>query len=185
MARESTVARVYAETLLRRADQGDDLEAIDESLTSFDEVLDAEPRLLRFLTAPQVPSGEKRALLERVFADSLHPEVLGFLDLVVDKHREAILPEIGDAWRRLLDERAGRQSAVVATAAAIDDDTLAKIRGALEDATGKTIVVRQHVEPQLIGGVVIRTGDTVIDGSVRRRLAALGRRWKATGTSYG
>lgn len=185
MAQEATIARVYAETLLRRADRLGELEAVDESLTSFDEVLGAEARLRRFLTAPQVPSGEKQALLENVFADRLHPEVLGFLDLVVDKHREAILPEIGDAWRRLLDERAGRRSAVVSTAVAIDDDTLAKIRGALEDVTGKTIVIRQEVESELIGGVVIRTGDTVIDGSVKRRLAALGRRWKAAGTSHG
>lgn len=183
MAGETTVARVYAETLLRRADRLDELDEIGESLAGFGDVLDAEPDLRRFLAAPQIASEDKRELLETVFSDHLHPAVVKFLALVVEKHREAILVEICDAWDELLDERADRQSAVVTTAAAIDEVTLGKIRDALEGATGKTIVVREEVDPRLIGGVVIRTGDTVIDGSVRNRLATLGRRWKTAGTS--
>jgi len=177
--RDKRVARVYAETLLRRAERSDAVEEIDESVAAFGDVLDASPGLQRFLEAPHIRATKKRELLQAVFADRLHPDVLEFLLLVVEKHREPILAGIREAWRELQDRRADRQSAVVVTAAPIDSTTLDDIHEAIEHATGKTIAIERDVDPGLLGGVIIRTGDTVIDGSLRSRIAGLRRLWKA------
>jgi len=177
--RDRGVARVYAETLLRRAERSGAVEEIDESVVAFGETLDASPRLQRFLEAPHIGAAKKRELLRAVFADRLHPDVLEFLFLVVEKHREPILAGIREAWRELQDRRAERQSAVVVTATPIDSATLASVREALERAPGKTIALERDVDPSLLGGLSIRTGYTVIDGSLRSRIAGLRRLWKA------
>lgn len=177
--RAGTVARVYAETLYRTASRADAVDAVDESLRSFAELLEARPDLNAFLEAPQIGATEKRALVRRAFEGALHPVVLRFLILVIDKHRETVLDEIVAAWSTLLDERAGRQSATVTTAVPIDDAMLEKVRRALEERTGKTIRLDPAVDPTLLGGVVIRAGDTVIDGSLRTRLKTLRSRLKA------
>ena len=77
--------------------------------------------------------------------------------------------------------RANRQSATVTTAIAPDAETVARVQAALEKATGKTIVLDKRVDPRLLGGLVIRTGDTVIDGSLRSRLVELRRRLRTAG----
>lgn len=177
--RSGTVARVYAETLYRTAARHDAVEAVDESLGSLAVVLESSPELAGFLDAPQIGADEKRETVRRVFEGRLHPTVLRFLDLVIRKHRETVLGEILAAWSRLLDERAGRQSATVTTAVAVEEALLEKVRGALEGTTGKSIRLAHQVDPALLGGVVIRAGDTVIDGSLRTRLKTLRGRLRA------
>jgi len=94
---------------------------------------------------------------------------------------ERLFEEIILAWTELLDTRANRQTATVTTATAPDPETVARVQSALEKATGKTIVLEKRVDPKLLGGLVIRTGDTVIDGSLRSRLVELRRRLRTAG----
>lgn len=178
-ARAGTVARVYAETLWRTASKQDAVDSVDESLRSFADLLESRPDLAAFLDAPQIDATEKRAFVSRVFEDSLHPLVLRFLGLVIEKHRETVLEEIVAAWSTLLDERAGRRSATVTTAVPIDATLLEKVRRGLEGTTGKTIRLDHEIDRSLLGGIVIRTGDTVIDGSLRTRLKTLRGRLRA------
>lgn len=177
--RAGTIARVYAETLLRQADREGALAEVDEGLASVAALTESDERFRRFLVAPQIDADDKRATLAAILDGRVHPLVVRFLRLVVDKRRETVLDEIVTAWRDLLDRRRNRQSATVATALPVDDALLARIRESIEEATGKTIDLDQEVDPSLLGGVVIRTGDTVIDGSVRTRLATLRRRMRS------
>lgn len=174
--RASTVARVYAETLLRSAEREDALDPVSESVEAFAGLIDASPRLARFLEAPQIGGDEKRRALGSALEGRLHPLFVRFLGLVIERHRESLLPEIADAWNDRLNERAGRQAATVTTAVPMDDDLRERVREALERTTGKTIALDERVRPELLGGIVIKTGDTVIDGSVKRRLGMLRRR---------
>ncbi len=171
--REHTVARIYARTLLLLAEKEAAVEGVDQSVTALAGALQSDRRLTAFLAAPQIEAKEKRAVIERALGGKLHPALVRFLLLVVDKRRESLLAEIAAAWRELLDERANRMSAAVVTAVEIDDDTREAIRSALEKATGKSVVLESRVDPAMLGGVVVRFGDSVIDGSVRSRLAAI------------
>jgi len=182
--RAGTIARVYAETLLRSVDRHDRLEPVDESVRGLASVLEASPELRRFLAAPQIQATDKRALVRSALSERLDPLLVRFLELVIEKHREALLEEILTAWADLLDARANRQSATVTTAVPADPEWVTRVRAALELATGKTIVLEERVDPSLLGGLVVRTGDTVIDGSLKSRLTTLRRRLRAAGRTH-
>jgi len=171
--RAQTVARIYAETLLRVADRGEAVEAVDEGVGVLAATLREDSAFARFLAAPQISSEEKRALIERALGERLPPVLVRFLGLLVEKRRESLLAEIAVAWRELLDERANRTTATLVSAAEIDDETREAIRAALEKSTGKSVVLEHEIEPAMIGGVILRFGDTVVDGSVRRRLGEI------------
>jgi F-type H+-transporting ATPase subunit delta len=176
--RAQLVARIYAETLLRLAQRVAAIDEVDAGMSALAAELKREGAFARFLAAPQIASQDKKAVVAHALADKLHPALVRFLDLVVDKRRESMLGEIAMAWRELLDQRANRMTATLATAVAIDEATQASIGAALERSTGKTIVLEHEIDPSLIGGVVVRFGDTVVDGSIRRRLALLRTRLK-------
>lgn len=182
--RAGTIARVYAETLLRSAERHDRVEPVDESVRGLASVFGMSPEFRRFLAAPQIQAADKRALVRSALSDRLDPLLVRFLELVIEKHREGLLEEILTAWTALLDTRANRQSATVTTALPADPEWVTRVREALERATGKTIVLEERVDPSLLGGLVVRTGDTVIDGSLKSRLSTLRRRLRAAGRMH-
>lgn len=175
----ATIARVYAETLLRRAEAAGAVDEVSDGLELVAATLGADERFRRFVEAPQIATGDKREVLAETFGERVHPIALRFLELVVDKHREPLLPAIVATWRERLDERANRQAAVVTAARPVPDEVRERLVGALERATGKTIELEERHDPSLLGGLVVRTGDLVMDGSLRTRLVGLGRRLKA------
>lgn len=174
--RPRTVARIYAVTLLRLAERAGAVETVDEGVAAVSAVLAEDSRFARFLEAPHIAAAEKRAVLEQAFGDKLHPMLLKFLLLVVEKRREPLLGEIAATWKELLDERAQRMTARLVTAVPVDEEIHEAVRAALERATGKHVTLEHDIEPAMIGGVVVRYGDKVVDGSVRRRLSELGNR---------
>lgn len=174
--RTQTVSRVYAETLLRVAQKDDSVDVVSDSLAAFVGYLKENDTFRQFLEAPNVSEGDKRSLIAEVFSGVLHPLIIRFLSLVVDKHREPLIGEIATAWSELIDERMNRQTATVATAVPIDGEMVEEVRSSLETATGKSVVLTAEVDPQLLGGLVIRTGDAVMDGSLRTRLSTLRQR---------
>jgi F-type H+-transporting ATPase subunit delta len=171
--RANIIARIYAETLLRLAEREKAIDDVDAGVAALTELLAGDERFVRFLAAPQIAASAKRAVVERALGNRLPPALVKFMRLVIEKHREPMLGEILDAWRELQDVRANRITATLVTAAAVDDAMRDSVRVALEGVTGKHVVLDARVDPALLGGVVIRFGDTLVDGSIRSRLAAL------------
>jgi F-type H+-transporting ATPase subunit delta len=130
--------------------------------------------LLAILSAERFSVSDRKKLLgsvaRRVMAD---PMVVKFLDVVIDNGRIEGLVDIARAYQRMADEAAGRVQAHISSASPLPPDALARIKSALEKATGKTVVTTTSVDPELIGGVVARVGSYVIDGSVKSTLAQL------------
>lgn len=177
--RAGMVARVYAETLLRTAEREDALDGVSEGLARVARAVEDSQGFQRFLEAPQIAEEDKLALVHRVFGEGVHPLVVRFLELLIARRREPLVGEIHAAWRTLLDRRAHRRSATVTTAAPADPDILAAVRRALERATGLNIVLEERIDPGLLGGLVVRTGDLVMDASLRSRLVTLRQRLRA------
>lgn len=173
--RVNIVARVYVETLLRRAEQEDVVEPVSDGLTAFTWCLEEDARLRRFLEAPQITTRQKKTMVEEVLEGRVHPLVIQFLGLVIDRHRESLLPDIAATWQAILDERANQQTATITSATPLDKTTVASLGQALEQVTGKTIVIEEQVQPDLLGGIVVQTGDLVMDASLKTRLGNLGR----------
>jgi F-type H+-transporting ATPase subunit delta len=102
--------------------------------------------------------------------------VVNFVLVTIDKRRQRILREIAAQYHALLDERMGREHVQVSVARPVDDATREMIADKLSAALGKTAIPHIRVHPEIIGGLVVRTGDTIYDGSVRRRLDGMRRR---------
>jgi len=171
--RDSTIARNYAEALLELARKADDLEGWGAMISEVAAAVGKDRRLKVFLETPQIGAEQKNEVLARAFQDRMPRLFVRFLQALVKNRRQQLIPEIAFEYRNLLDEVQGRVHAQVTVARTPDDGTTEHIARELSRVVGKTVVPHMVVNPAILGGVVVRLGDTVMDGSVRRRLTML------------
>jgi F-type H+-transporting ATPase subunit delta len=177
--RSEIIARNYAETLLSLAERHGGpggLEAFGQAADTLAALLQADPRMRQFLETPRVSADQKKAALTAALAGRAPEMFVRFLMVLTDKRRQALLPEIAAAYRELVDERMGRVRVQVTISHAPDAALQAEIGNALADRLGKTVIPTFTVDPELMGGMVVRMGDQILDGSVRSRAAQLRRR---------
>lgn len=171
------LGRVYAEALLAAADKAGiaDLavEQLDQLTTG---VLAEHPELAAVFASPRVSVDEKSRILDRLFADKLDPMVLRFLKVVAGRGRLGYVQYISSAARTLRDESLGRMVARVTSAVPLDDSLRGQVVEKLSAALNSQIVLRERVDPALIGGLVIRVGDTVYDSSVAGQLSGMAKK---------
>ena len=167
------VARRYAEALYQQAEADGQTAAVDADVALVGETFAASRELTSAVTSPVVSREKKAAVLERLFADRIHPMTAGFLRLLLDKQREALVPAVADAYRALADERTGTVEALVRSAQPLSADEADRLQAALASRTGHAVRLRLQIDPDLIGGLVVRVGDVVYDRSVRHQLAQL------------
>ena len=177
--REPTIARNYAEALLALARKAGDLPGWGRMIADVAAGIESDVRLQRFLEAPQVSAERKNAILGKAYEDRVPRLFLRFLQKLVSNRRQMLIPAIATAYHDLVDTAEGRVHARVTVARPLDDAGRTAVAGQLSRALGKTVVPHVVVNPDILGGIVVRVGDTVIDGSVRRRLATLRSRMMA------
>jgi F-type H+-transporting ATPase subunit delta len=172
---DGSLARRYARAMISIGGEENCIDQIGADLAIFGQVMDlGEGALRAALINPGVAQSERRAVVEQVLSKlSLHTRVGAFLRLLVDKNRFAAFEGILHAYTEMADEIAGRLRATVTTASAQDAAAQKMICSAIESASGKKVDVGFEVDPSLIGGVVAKIGDTVIDASIRSRLQEL------------
>lgn len=171
--REVSIARNYAEALLALAGKAGDAEAWGRHIGALADAVAQDAKLARFLEAPQISAAEKNAVLAKAFAGQAPKRFVLFVQKLVSNRRQMLLPEIAVEYHNLLDERAGRVHARVTVARPFDAAATAALTAALSKALSKTVVPHVAVDARILGGVVVRVGDTVMDGSVRRKLGRL------------
>lgn len=176
--RSELIARNYAETLLDLADRNGGAAAMDQFAAALDEVaglVQSDPRVRQFLETPRVPAADKKKVLQGALAGRAPQLFLRFVGVLVDKRRQTLLPEIAEAYRGLVDERMGRVRVLVAISHPPDEALQAEIGNALARRLGRTVIPTFTVDPELLGGMVVKVGDEILDGSVRTRAARLRR----------
>jgi F-type H+-transporting ATPase subunit delta len=173
--REETVARSYAATLLALAERHEGMDAFGSAASLVSDLLEDNPDFGLFLETPRIDAAAKKAALERVFEGQAPPSFLHFLQVVLDKRRQGLLGAIAYEYKNLVDERMGRIHAEVTVARAMDADARAQLESELGPVLGGTVVTRERVDPEILGGIVVRSGDQVWDGSIRRRLEGMRR----------
>jgi F-type H+-transporting ATPase subunit delta len=174
--RDETVARNYAETLFELAERDGALEEYGDAIETVARVIEENPDVRLFLETPRIDDADKKDVVRRVFGDRLPRHVVNFILVTIDKRRQRILRDIATQYHALLDERMGREHVEVSVARPVDDGTREVIAERLSAALGKEAIPHIRVRPEIIGGLVVRTGDTIYDGSVRRRLDGMRRR---------
>lgn len=171
----SPVARRYAQAIL--ADAGAEVDAVAADLALVAETVRQSRDLHLMLESPVVPRDKKRRVVEALFAGRVGTTAQQAIGLLFDKEREALLADVAEAYGDLVDERNGVETATVRVPAPLGEAEESRLKAALEAQTGKTLRLRLEVDPAMIGGIIVRIGDTVYDGSVRFRLDALRERW--------
>ena len=166
----SPVVETYARTLLELAVREDQADAYARQLADIVRLAEDEADVRRFLETPRVDLEEKKWALRAALTGRVSETFMRFLFVVLDKGRQRLLPEIEASYRDLLDERQGRVHASVTLSRESDEALREEIRRGLEEAFEREVVPHFQVEERLIGGLVVRVGDRVMDGSVRRRL---------------
>ncbi len=165
-------ARRYAEAAFAVATERRQVDAWRGDLARMAEVLGNED-VSRVLDGPGLDDGRRVALAVSLLGDDFERERLNLLKLVVLRRRAGLMGQIRAAFEQLVDAAAGRAEVEVTTAQEPSQDEVEAIRRLVSDRVGGEASVRMRVDPAIIGGVVIRRGDRVTDGSVRRRLAGL------------
>jgi F-type H+-transporting ATPase subunit delta len=128
------------------------------------------PYLRAVLMQPLVSDAQKIKVLSDAFGERTTATTLNFLYLLVRKRRENLIEEDIAEYRLLADEKANRVSALVQSAVPLTDDQLTAITAALEKRTGKNVRVTTEISTDILGGMLVRIGDHVIDGTLRSRL---------------
>jgi F-type H+-transporting ATPase subunit delta len=172
-----SVARRYAKALFELGVQRGNFEALGQELETVSGVYTESRELRQTLENPVFKQSQKRKIIEALLPQLAPSQVVrNFVLLLVERNRINVLPLIARAYEELTDRQLGRVRAVVTSAKPLDLVTEGEIQRALEKRTGKKVLMKSEVDPTLIGGVVARVGDLVLDGSLRTRLASVGNR---------
>lgn len=174
--RDESIAKNYAETLFELAQRAEALDEYGDAINVVATLVDESPAFREFLETPRVASGEKKKVLEKTLGDRVPPMLLNFLKIVVDKRRQRLVRDIARSFRGLVDEHLGRAHVEVTVARSLSEDALGELSRKLSDIIGKTVIPHVQVKPGILGGVIVREGDTVYDGSMRRQLDRMRRR---------
>ncbi len=165
------VARRYAKALLLIGKENDQAELYREQLGSFSDLIAQNPQLEQAFTNPLYnAAGRKQVLVSVVDMLDFSDVVRAFLLLLFDKGRIGLIDSINDFYQKLADELKGVALASMVSATELSSDAVEKIRESLSKLTGKEVKLEVKQDPELIGGVVTRIGDLVLDGSVRTQL---------------
>ena len=161
----------YANALADVALQQGAAEPVLKQLNDFAGAYAESAELRNFLASPAVTSKEKHAVAEKLSTRLGASKILrNFLFLLVDHHRTLMIPELAEAFSAVIRERQGIAEAEVTSAVELNDAQKKNLGQSLEKKTGKKIEAKFAVDKGLLGGVVVRIGDTVYDGSLRHRL---------------
>jgi F-type H+-transporting ATPase subunit delta len=171
--RDATIARNYAEALLTLAGKADDAAGWGKLIRDVANGVEENPKLKLFLESPKISEAQKSDVLFKALGDNVPRHFLRFLQTLVRKRRQMLIPEIAQEYETLLDVHEGRLHANVTVARETSSVDESRIAEQLTRVLGKKVVPHMNVNPAILGGVVVRFGDTVMDGSVRKRLANL------------
>ncbi len=169
--RPSATARRYAEAAFDVARQDGDIEGWLSDLRTATGILQSQAAA-QYFKDPSVAIEHKMQALEQRFGD-LRPHALNLLRVLVTRHRLHLLPAILAEFEDLEREARGILEADITVARELDENERARISVQLDELTGRSVEVRTHVDPQILGGVVIRIGDRLIDTSIAGRLQRL------------
>ena len=166
-----SIARRYAKALLLIGKEDGQAETYRAELDGLSQLIAGEPDLGRAINNPLYNAADRRNVLEAVIQKlSLSKTIQSFLFLLFEKGRFGFLESVNAFYQKLADDLKGIARASLVSATELGDDTVDKIRAALSRRTGKDVILDVQQNPELIGGIVTKIGDLVLDGSIRTQL---------------
>jgi F-type H+-transporting ATPase subunit delta len=166
------IARVYAEALFEVAKEKGKLDRIRDQLGALVDVLERDRDLQVFFFSPYFSSGEKREGLERAISGA-EPELINFLELLIDKHRMPVIFRLRTRFDELWAKENKLLEVTLTSAVELDPEIVNRVGDEIERQTGRKIELESAVDEGIIGGLVLRVGNMVLDASLRNKLEKL------------
>ena len=163
----------YAEALFRVVQAEGELDRVEDEMFRFGKLLEQNNELKQALSDQSIDKQQREKVLEELLADKVSPHTLGLLSFIVTQGRARQLPQILEQLSQLAADARQMVVAEVRTAVPLDDAQQAELAKSLSNATNKKVTVKVIIDPSILGGVVAKVGDTVIDGSIKHRLDQL------------
>jgi F-type H+-transporting ATPase subunit delta len=170
--RSSTLA-AYARSLFELAEQRGQLESVSAEVAQIQELLEQNPAFATLLADPSVKRTDREGMLQRALEGHASPLVYNFLLVLSSHDRLGQLSGVLEAFQALVDAKLGKVEVDVTTASALNAEELSEVRERVSRALGCDAVVHPYVDESIIGGMILRIGDRLIDGSVRAQLEAM------------
>jgi F-type H+-transporting ATPase subunit delta len=174
------IGRNYAETLLTLARKSGEVEEWGALIDAISVGMREDNTLRTFLESPKLSAAHKIEILEKALSRRVPAVFLRFVETVINKRRQMLIPEIASEYRLLIDESENRIHATVTVASEPTEPERDALARQLSRLFGKRVVPHISLNPAILGGVIVKVGDTVMDGSVRKRLAVLRQRMLTT-----
>jgi F-type H+-transporting ATPase subunit delta len=166
------IAKVYARALFEVAKEHDVLDRVHDELGEFADALDTDRNLQVFLFSPYFSSEEKKEGVTRIVADA-DERIVNFLELLAERHRMPVLFRIRRRFDQLWADENRLLPVTVTSAVELDERLVSEIGERIEEQTGRRVELSSNVDPQVLGGLMVRVGNMVLDATVRNRLEQL------------
>lgn len=166
------IAQVYARALFEVAHEREVLDVVRDQLGQFVDSLEANRELMVFFFSPYFSTEEKKEGLHRAVLDA-DPSFMNFLEALLERHRMPAIFRIRARYEELWDEEKRLLPVSVTSAIELDEGTVASIGERIGESTGRQVELSSAVDPDILGGVVLRVGNLILDASIRNRLEQL------------
>jgi F-type H+-transporting ATPase subunit delta len=168
------IARVYSRSLFQVAKEQGKLDLIKEQLALFADTLGANRELAIFFFSPYFSTQEKKRGLERALVDA-DPVLVNFLQLLIENHRMPVIFRARRQYDALWDDENRLLPVEVTSAVALDPAVAEELGEKIREQTGHNVELTSHVDPDILGGIVLRVGNSILDASIKNRLQQLRR----------
>ncbi len=164
------IVRRYAAALFQTALREDVIDLVESDLGLVSYTFESSPALAEAVGSPLIPANKKKEILQSIFSEKIHEVTLHYLYLAIDNRREGVISETEREYIELANEARGIVTAEVKAAVELTEDERSRLRAKLSKQTGKAVTLNITIDPSIIGGLVVRIGDTVMDGSLKGHL---------------
>jgi F-type H+-transporting ATPase subunit delta len=168
------IAAVYARSLFEVASEQGKLDAVREQLGEFADALEETRELQVFFFSPYFSTAEKQDGLDRAVSGA-DPVFVNFLKLLIENHRMPVIFRVRRGYDRLWEEENKLLPVRVTSAVELDKKTVSQIGDKIAEQTGRKVDLSSEVDPDILGGIVVRVGNSILDASIRNRLESLRR----------
>ncbi|MGI6452560.1 MAG: F0F1 ATP synthase subunit delta [Syntrophomonadaceae bacterium] len=168
-----TVARRYAEAFFSIAKDNEKINSYQNELSNVVRIIEKTENLKEYFDHLLIPAKEKKNLVSKIFAGQVSQVTLNFLLTIIDKRREAYIPAIVEEFKKLADDHRNVIKAELFSAREMPEREIEFLTEKLSASTGKTVHLVTRVDPALIGGLKVRVGDQIVDGTVAKKLELL------------
>lgn len=169
------VANRYASALFEAGIDLENIKLFNDELVFLGKVFKEEEKLLKILGHPKIGKAEKREIMDNLFKGRLSEEMINFLYILIDKRREGYILEIIEEYRKMFNKHENIIKVVAITAVPMEERAKDKLSLVLKDKLKKTIELTNEIDSKLIGGVLLKVEDKLIDGSIKNQLESIGR----------